>query len=446
MSPSTPVGPGPPAPESRSRRAANPWWIPPFLGGVPDSARPQLSMLGSVALALLFENYDQSMLTAALKQIAESFSVPESDLARIPALAHMGALPAFLLIPFADRIGRRRLFLVSILGISVGTVLSGFAQSVFQFAACQMIARAFMVTCSATAFVIVTEEFPAQHRGWAIGILGAIAAFGHGLGFLLFAGIEILPFGWRALYVMGMVPLLLMPRFRRQVPETGRFARHQQESSEGDSGPGHWGGWLQPLGQLLQRYPGRAFGIGVAGALSAASHATAFNLASFHVQSVHGWPPWLYSAMAISAGLVGIIGSPWAGRLADRQGRRSVGVLMLGGFPFLAFGFYQGPGSFLALFWIVMIFTLTGGNTILRALSTELFPTSYRGTSAGWLQLGEALGRVGGLFLVDWGTPDGESSLPMISLVIFFCLGAALAVFFLPETGRRELEEISQVG
>jgi hypothetical protein len=51
----------------------------------------------------------------------------------------------------------------------------------------QMLSRTFMVTCTAAAFVVVTEELPREHRGWGIGILGALGSFGHGVGLLLFA-------------------------------------------------------------------------------------------------------------------------------------------------------------------------------------------------------------------------------------------------------------------
>lgn len=113
-------------------------------------------------------------------------------------------MAAFLLVPFADRMGRRRLFLVSLVGLSLATFSTAFTQTIGQFIALQMLARAFMVTCSATSFVIITEEFPAAHRGWGIGILGALGAMGYGLGLLLFAAIEVLPLGWRAL--MGAAP------------------------------------------------------------------------------------------------------------------------------------------------------------------------------------------------------------------------------------------------
>lgn len=437
----TPAPSGAPEPSAAPVRARNPWWIPPFLGRVPDAARPQLDMLGVIALALLFENYDQSMLTAALKQIAEGFGIAESDLGGMLARVHLGSLLAFVLIPFADRIGRRRLFLISMVGLSAATVLSAFAQTPGQFIAFQMLSRTFMVTCSATAFVIVTEEFPAAHRGWGIGILGGLGAFGYGLGLLLFAGIEYLPYGWRALYLVGMTPLLLLPRFRREIRETDRFRRQQQARASGSAAA--LSGWLRPLLSLVLQYPGRTLGIGLAGATASAGHAAAFQFSAFFVQTVHGWAPWEFTLMAFSAGLIGIIGYPYAGRLADSRGRRGVGFAVLFGFPLLALAFYHSPGLALPFVWVPLIFTLTGGNTILRTLSTELFPTSYRGTSAGWLQLVDAGGRVGGLTLVAWGTPDGASNVPMISWVVLASAVAALLVLALPETGRRELEDVS---
>ncbi|TFG93936.1 MAG: MFS transporter, partial [Myxococcales bacterium] len=150
-----------------------------------------------------------------------------------------------------------------------------------------------------------------------------------------------------------------------------------------------------------------------------------------------------YTAMAVVAGAVGIVGHPWAGRMADQRGRRGVGFALLSSFPLLALAFYHGPVWVLPVVWIPLIFTMSGGDTILRAIAAELFPTSERGTASGLLQLAEAIGRSGGLFLVAWATPDGASNTPMVSLVVFASLAAGLLLLPLPETGRRELEEIS---
>ena len=438
MNPATAQLPPPP-----SGRRRNPWWIPPFLGRVPEMPPETLRLLGVISLALLFENFDQATLTAALKQIALTYGVAEEHLGRTLGFVHLGSLPAFLLVPFADRIGRRRLFLISVIGISLATFASAFAGSIVQFVALQMVGRVFMVTCSAMAFVIITEEFPADHRGWGIGIVSAVGAFGVALALLLFALIAWLPFGWRSMYALGILPLLLLPMFRREIRETRRFALHrEQRSSEGRALSG-LAGWWRPLQSLLRAYPGRAVGIALIGAFAAAGHSSVYNFSSYFVQSVHGWSPGSYSAMVFVAGLVGIGGYPYAGRVADRSGRRLAGFVLFASFPLLALLFYQGPGWILPLAWVPIVFALTGGSTIARALGGELFPTSYRGTSAGWLQLAESAGRSGGLFLVGAGTARAIDLSTMISVVAFAALLAGLVVLTLPETGRRELEEIS---
>ena len=104
----------------------NPWWIPPILGGVPAVEPRLVSLLGLVALALFFEQYDNSMLTSALKYIAADLDMPEERLGSFLALVKLGAVPAFLIVPFADRIGRRRVFLVGVLLFSLGTLATAF--------------------------------------------------------------------------------------------------------------------------------------------------------------------------------------------------------------------------------------------------------------------------------------------------------------------------------
>jgi putative MFS transporter len=273
--------------------------------------------------------------------------------------------------------------------------------------------------------------------------VSAVGAFGVALALLLFAGIERLPFGWRSMYALGILPLLLLPMFRREIRETRRFAQHRDDrAAEGQALSG-LAGWWRPIWSLLRAYPGRAAGIGLIGAFAAAGHSSVYNFSSYFVQSVHGWTPVNYTVMMIVSGLVGIIGFPFAGRLADRTGRRRAGFVLFAAFPLLSLIFYHGPGWALGLAWVPIIFCLTGGSTIARALGGELFPTSHRGTSAGWLQLAESAGRSGGLFLVSAGTARAIDISSMISGVAFATLLAAVVLLALPETGRRELEEIS---
>ena len=90
-----------------------------------------------------------------------------------------------------------------------------------------------------------------------------------------------------------------------------------------------------------------------------------------------------------------------------------------------------------------MIFLSMATTVCVRVLATELFPTSFRGTGTGSLALLETVGV--GLGLLAYTAVVGAlgSQASAIPLVALACLGAAASVALVPETARRELEELS---
>jgi putative MFS transporter len=431
-------------------RRRQPWWIPHFLGRVPDGVEDApLRLLGAVALALLFEEYDQAMVTAALKQIAAELGMAERELGLYLAMIRIGALPAFALIPLADRIGRRPVFVFATAAMGVLTFATAFSQSPLQFVVLQALTRTFFVAGSAVAFVIVTEEFPAAHRGWGIGMLAALGAVGHGLGAAAFSQIDRLPYGWRALYAFGIVPVLMIPWFLRRIPETKRFEREAAAVAAAIA-PGHVArplglrDMIAPLRALAMTHPARAAGVAATGFIAAIATLPSFQFSGYYTQTKLGWEPGRYAVLVIVGGGIGIIGNIVAGRLGDTWGRKRVGFALLAVFPLASFGFYQGPVWGVIIAWVVMVFTMMGGRVILRSLATELFPTSQRGAASGMFAVLETLGAVTGLLAIWAYRADDVSELalavPLVSLVIW---AAALVLMRFPETRQRELEEIA---
>ena len=417
----------------------NPWWIPPFLGRVPDGVEAaHLRVLGFVSLAMFFENYDLGMLGNALPQIAATFGLDKAAQGEFTAAVRFGALPAFLLLPFADRIGRRRILLLSIAGMSVGAIATALAQSALQFVVGQIVMRTFIVAAAITSFVVVSEEFPAHRRGWGIGMLGGVGAMGYGFGALLYGFIESLPFGWRALYGLGIVPLACLPMFARGLRESGRFTASAHTASD----PGRFGA-LGAIAELLRRHPRRALAIASIGLLSSAGIQPSFQFISEFLQSERGWEPGAFATLTVVFGGFAIIGNPLAGWLGDRYGRRLVAAAVLVLFPFAALAFFAGPARWVALPWTAMVFLSMANTVCVRTLATELFPTSLRGTGAGSLALLETVGVGTGLLLyAAAATAFGsqEVALPLVSLA---CVGAALSMLLVPETAGRELEEVA---
>lgn len=380
-----------------------------------------------------------AMLTSALKQIAAGLGMEERHFGLYLALIRLGALPALFLIPFADRLGRRPVFIFSIASMGLCTFASAFARTVEEFVWLQALTRTFFVTGSAVAFVIVTEEFPAAVRGWGLGMLAALGAVGHGFAAGIYSQIDRLPYGWRALYVVGLVPVLFVPWFLRRIPETTRFtdARGAQHFS------GLRGAW-EPLRALATTYPMRAIGMAVTGYATSVAILPSFQFSSYYVQEKLAWEPGDYAVMLIVGGAIGIIGNIIAGRLGDAFGRKRIGFVLLGLFPLASFAYYHAPSWGVVIAWVGLVFCSMGGRVILRALATELFPTAHRGAASGMFSVLETLGGVTGLLLIYfYRTEDVDDialAVPIVALVMY--VGTFVLLAF-PETRLRELEEIA---
>ncbi len=420
-------------------RLKNPWWIPPFLGRVPPGVeRRHLSLLGAVAFALMFEEYDLAMITSALSFIAEDLAIAPEDLPWYLAFVRLGAIPALLLIPFADRIGRRRTFLLSLTASALATTATGFAWSPVSFVVFQMLVRTFFVAGIAVAYVLVTEEFPAERRGWGIGMLASLGAMGYGLEALAFSQIEHLPYGWRALYWIGFLPILFLPIFRRTIPETDRFTAHSEKLEVGKGVRGV----IEPLRLLMVSSRRRFLGISLCMAAQGFAGVAAFQFTAYYTIEFHGWSPGQYAIMFVIGGLVGIVGNVVAGNLGDRFGRRLVGGVGLVLFPVSVWTFYGAPAWTIPLSWIVLVFTSSAGRMILRAFSTELFDTDRRATATGWTVLLETVFSAAGLFMLAFFADDKQDLIRYIPILALATLAGAAVLARFPETRSRELDSI----
>ena len=118
----------------------------------------------------------------------------------------------------ADRLGRTRALSLSILLYSIFTFACGFAQTVWQFAAFRILLGLGMGGEWASGAALVSETWPEQHRGKALGIMQSAWAIGYGLAAIVVA--IVLPrFGWRAVFFVGIVPALFTFWIRRKVKE-----------------------------------------------------------------------------------------------------------------------------------------------------------------------------------------------------------------------------------
>jgi MFS family permease len=303
----------------------------------------------------------------------------------------------------------------------------------------QLLARVFITGETLLAAVVLAEELAAKDRGWGIGILGALGSLGHGMAAIVFAFVDVLPFGWRSLYLVGVIPLLFLSYFRRRLPETTRFAQHRSERDDRRSGLEG----LRPIANLVRQYPGRVAALGLTVLPFDFVAGSAYAFMPKTLQEVHGYSPAQVTTIFILGGTIGILGNIFAGVLGDRFGRRPVlGVSVLI-FAFSITGFYNASGALLPLLWIASIFSVLAVGVLFKALGAELFPTSHRSTASGVRNVLSTLGSISGLWLEGVLYAKLGSHALAITAMTPALIIPPLIAFLLPETARIELEEIS---
>ena len=393
----------------------------------------QRRLIWLVGVALLIEAYDVNIYGLAAPQIQKSLAIAEGDVGRVIAVFRLGVIPALGLAYLADVFGRRTMLLFTAAGSTLATVATAFSQDLTQFVAVQTLARVFSYAETMLCFVVIAEEFDERMRGWATGALGALGAAGAGVAALMFAAVNLLPFGWRALFVLGAGPLLWLVWARRRLPETRRFTEHKLAAT-----------YLAPLQNLLRAYPRRLLlMIAMTLPLSFVS-APAVILTSKFLQSTHGWAPWQVTVLVLTAGMLALAGAIVTGALSDRLGRRFVlSAAVLVGIPSLASFYTWASGPWLVVFWILTIFADITTTILIGGMAAELFPTSHRTLAAGIRYLcailAGALGFLVEAMLFDHVGNHGEA----IALMMIPAPLVLLPIWFLPESASKSLEAIS---
>ncbi|HKB95625.1 MAG TPA: MFS transporter [Rhizomicrobium sp.] len=390
-----------------------------------------------VGVAALFAGYDINIFGLATPQIQLSLHIPEDEVGLTLAYFRTAALFAMLLAASADLVGRRRLLLVTIFGQASFTLLTAFAPHYLTFVGAQFFTRVFGYAEEMLLFVVVAEEVSAKARGWANTILIAFYFTGGGLAAAVFGSINALPYGWRALYVIGAVPLFLVAFLRRRLPETRRFQTRGALGLKKSA-------ILGLLKGIVRQYPLRVLTVIVAAAAFGFAVAPATFLAQKYMQDVYHYSPSQVRLVLIPGGLIGLGLAVAAGRMSDRLGRKPmvIATVALSGLCFFLF-FGGAPGWAIPLLWVLGFFGYFAGDTLLAGFALEIVPTHYRATVGGLRYMIEIGAGAIALALegVLYDRLGGHG--PALQWLLASIPITLIAILFLPEPAGKTLEEMS---
>jgi putative MFS transporter len=387
-------------------------------------------------VATFFEGFDFFALAQILPSLRATFDLSEGGAGVLVAVINVGPMLAYLLVRQADRWGRRPILSVTILGYTTLSVASGLAPDVWVFGVVQLAARVFLIGEWAIAMIYAAEEYPADRRGLVIGVIQACSS----LGAVVCAAVVPLllrtSLGWRSVFLVGGVPLLVMAIARRGIRETKRFVDRAVDPSA--TGPQLTRIWRT-------RWRGRLV---LLACIWAATYVCTTTAMLFWKEFAVAERQFTDAQVGASMTIAALLSMPLAfavGKLIDRIGRRRAAVLIFCLASVSVFGAYTLESHLaLTVSLVAGIFGTTAVLPVLNAYTTELFPTELRSDAFAWAN--NLLGRLGAVVaplavgaaagIYGWGPAVAATTIgPLVAL--------ALILWKLPETSGFELEQTS---
>jgi MFS family permease len=407
-----------------------PWWSPPE----PMTAA-QIRTIATISFLLAVVEYGSGLLSQTTDYVGKSFHATDANLGVLLAVTRVGNLIVLVGGLLADRWGRRRLLLASLVITMVATALSGAAPNFSTFGTLQVIVNGASNLAFMIGFIAAVEEAPEGSRTYTLAIVGIASSLGFAAGAILLSFADVRPGAWRVLYALGVLGLLAIPSVARNLAETKRFeALVARDAKRGR------------IAEVVdQKYGGRFALLCVTGYLLAFHFAPTAQLTNRYLNDERGFSGLGILLLRAATQVVpGLIAAYLGGRMAESMGRRPVarlGLLLAAVFGAVFFT-TTGP-----LLWFgLAVGTAASGwaSPSLSSFGSELFPTEIRGTAGAGLTIAAVMGSASGLLVAGFlSQPLGSIGKAIALTGIAPVIVALLLVRHLPEARGRLLDEVS---
>src|SRR4029077_11082547 len=197
-----------------------------------DTTVAQRRTLLAASLGWMLDAFDAMLYALVLTHIMRDLSMSKATsgfLATLTLLAS-GIGGVFFGI-IADRIGRKRALMLSILTYSLCSFASGLSTSILMLAIFRFILGLGMGGEWNTGATLVAETWPTELRAKAISVVQSSWAIGYALAALV-AGIVLHYADWRMAFFVGILPALVTVWIRRDVPESEMWERRRAERNQ----------------------------------------------------------------------------------------------------------------------------------------------------------------------------------------------------------------------
>jgi MFS family permease len=346
-------------------------------------------------LGWMLDAMDVTLYVRVLPSLRDQFQFDQATAGSLQTLTLVAsAVGGGLFGVIADRVGRTRALMASILVYSLASGACGLASGVVALGIFRFALGLGMGGEWSTGAALIAETWPARHRGKALGVMQSTYAIGEMLAYaIVYLVFTLFPEqGWRPVFFVGVAPALFVLWIRRSVPEPEIWRARHAAAAGGAAGAAAGESWSGAWRDLLRDRRLRRDAL----------LATAMNgLGMFGYWGLFTWvPSYLQSppseggrglslldttSWLLVMGVGKFLGYALFGFLSDRFGRRRcyVTYLVVAALLVPLYGLARAPWQLLVLGPFVAFFG-TGFFSGYSALAAELFPTAIRATAMGF--------------------------------------------------------------
>ena len=369
-------------------------------------------VLALCAFIIVCDGFDLVIYGSVVSVLMEDWQLTAVQAGALGSYALIGMMfGAFIFAPLADKIGRKKVIILSVFLFSLFTGLIGFAKSPTEFGIYRFISGIGLGGVLPITVALMTEYAPKHLKNRLVTIMMC----GYSVGGILAAGlgIFIIPrYGWESVFFVGALPLLALPIIIKWLPESLGFLLARNKKKE--------------IGRLLSKIdptftpekndqyevviPKKTGMIGAnlfqeGRALSTLLFWVSFFMCLLMVYGLNTWLPKLMAQAGYALGsslmflLVlnagAILGSLIGGWAADRWNTKKVLIFyfILGAIALTLLGTHPNT---VVLYTLVAIAgaTTIGTQIILYSYVSQYYPITMRSTGLGWAS---GVGRIGGI-------------------------------------------------
>ncbi|WP_404332953.1 MFS transporter [Mesobacillus maritimus] len=413
--------------------------------------RFHLSLIFWCFFIIIIDGYDVVIYGSVVPSLIDEWSISSVTAGAIGSYAAAGtAIGAVIFGLWADKIGRKKVILLCTTLFSVFTPLAGFANDPVTFSIFRVIAGLGLGGVMPNVIALTTEYAPKRMRS-------AIVSFvfcGYSLGAIAAALISksLLPtMGWKPIFWIASVPLLLLPVIAKAIPESTNFLLTNGREKQIKSILKEVDPQLE-LGKQVhfEKIKSKEKGSPLVKLFEQkrAMSTIMFWISCFCcfvlIYAMNTWLPklLLQAGYSLSSSLVfvavmnvgAIVGTIVFGRLTDKWGFKKVMIplYVLGGVALSAIGLTKNPIFAYALIGIIGAASV-GVQNISNAFVSQYYPPSMRSTGVGATM---AFGRVGGIFAPTFVGVLLTMNLPAemnFTVIAMASVVGGIAIFFVQE-------------